>query len=176
MRKASKTAKTAEDEKARPKPPGGKRRSAHLTELQNEIIRDQMLVGATKREIHAALDKGTEKSGSLTLPDRTLDFRMAKVREEWELEGQQEWATRRARQLRRLYASIRWLLGKEKVKDVAPLERLVAQIEGNLAPIEITAVPRKGWDDLDAETLKQIKETGRLPPGITAEELDRALN
>jgi hypothetical protein len=169
--KAKTASKTAEDQKSRSKPPGGKRRSAHLTELQNEIIRDEMLVGAVKREIHAALDKK-----GMTLPDRTLDFRMAKIREEWELEGQQEWPTRRARQLRRLYASIRYLLGKEKVKDVAPLERLVAQIEGNLAPIEITAVPKKGWDDLDADTLKQIKETGRLPAGITAEELDRALN
>lgn len=169
MAKANKT--PPEEQKPRPKPPGGKRRSAHLTELQDDVIRDEMLVGAVKREIHAALDKK-----GLTLPDRTLDFRMAKVREEWELEGQQEWSTRRARQLRRLYASIRYLLGKEKVKDVAPLERLVAQIEGNLAPIEINTVPKKGWDDLDAETLKQIKETGRLPPGITAEDLDRALN
>lgn len=149
-------------------PPGGKRRPEHEIEARMKIIRNAMALGASKDEIHAALDKE-----GMTLPQRTLDQYMHNVRAEWDAQVKEEWPTRRARQLRRLHGQVQYLMSKGRVKDVAPIERLIAQIEGNLAPIVIDDSRRQGWDDLSDEQIAFVKEHGLPPPGVSAEDLDQ---
>lgn len=133
-----------------------------------KIIRSSMALAASKDEIMAALAKE-----SMPLPQRTLDKYMHDVRAEWEEQVREEWETRRPRQLRRLQGQIQYLMARGKVKDVAPLERLVAQIEGNLAPIVIEDNRGKGWDELTDEEIAYIKKHGLPPPGVSTEDLDR---
>lgn len=152
------------------RPPGGKRRSIADVDLLTREIGNLMVLGTPKAQILAAL----LKEHGLDMPPRTLDDYMARVRANWDAEMREELPTRKARQTRRLMGHIRTALARGKLGDVAQLERLVAQIEGNLAPMKIeTGPPKRGWDDLTDEELESFRTTGKLPEGVTAEDLDK---
>lgn len=152
------------------KPPGGKRPTADQQQRRFDAVRAAMVAGYGKAEILAAL----EQAGLGAMPERTLDDYMKRVRDSWQTEFAAAWATRRERALRRNYGHI---AAAKEAKDwhaVAAFERLVAQMEGTMAPIQIEAVQRRGWDTLTEQELAYMKTNpGRLPPGRTLEELDR---
>lgn len=154
----------------RSKPPGGKRRGVAEVKTRTELVEQFMSYGAPRAAIRAALERN-----GLPMPERTLDEYMRRVREQWAREDDDQRPTRRARQLLRLYAQVRVLTEAKRHRDVLERERLIAQIEGNLAPLKVeSTVRRRGWDDLSEADLEYIrKNDGKLPPGVTAEELDR---
>lgn len=170
----------AQENRANRKPPGGKRRSlADVDQLTREIG-NLMVLGVNKAGILAALAKGEPATKDkpavpgIEMPPRTLDDYMARVRASWDEEAKSEAPTRKARQMRRLNGHLRTMLARGRFNDVVNLERLIAQIEGNLAPMKVeTGPPKRGWDDLTDEELEQFRLTGKLPEGVTAEDLDK---
>jgi hypothetical protein len=107
------------------------------------------------------------------LPERTTEEYMARVRAMWKSETEDERPERKARQLRRLYRQLMELQDRREYAEVAKRERLIAEIEGNLAPEEIEIVRRVGWQDMSPEQVKFIIENRgkKLPPGVTYEAL-----
>lgn len=161
-------------------PPGGKRRGHADVELLQQRIANLMVVGTPKAGILAALAAGVPASKDspgvpgIAMPPRTLDDYMHRVRAAWDEEGKQEAPTRRARQLRRLYGHIRTMIQRGRYNDLANMERLIAQVEGNLAPMKVeTGPPKRGWDDLTDDELEAFRQTGKLPDGVSAEDLDK---
>lgn len=168
------------ENRAKSQPPGGKRRNAADVELLQQRIGNLMLMGVQKAGILAALatpeldDKKKVIREGIVMPPRTLDDYMRRVREAWEEEGKEESPTRRQRQLRRLQGHIRTMVARGKYDALANMERLVAQIEGNLAPVKIeTGPPKRGWDSLSDDELEAFRTTGKLPAGVSAEDLDK---
>lgn len=161
----------ADKPKYKGKPPGGKRPTEAEKQKRFEAVRAAMVSGYGKAEILAAL----EGAGLGAMPERTLDDYMKRVRDSWQVEFAAAWATRRERALRRNYGHIAAAREAKDWPAVAAFERLVAQMEGTLAPIQIEAVKRRGWDTLTEDEIAYMREhEGRLPPGRTLEELDRA--
>jgi hypothetical protein len=153
------------------KPPGGKRPTAAEQERRFQAVRAAMVMGYSKGEILAAL----QQAGLGTMPERTLDDYMKRVRDAWKAEFAAEWATRRERQLRAIQSHIVKAVAVGKWDAVGTLERLKAQIEGNLAPVVFEQKqPGRGWDQLKDDELEELRTKGKLPDGVSVEDLDRA--
>ncbi len=164
----------AQENRAKGKPPGGKRRSLADVELLQREIANHMALGTPKAGILAALAADSKDRPGIEMPPRTLDDYMARVRAQWDEETKAEAPTRRARQLRRLYGHVRTMLNRGRLNDLANMERLIAQIEGNLAPIKVEETkPSRGWDSLSDDELEAFRQTGKLPEGMTAEDLEK---
>lgn len=149
------------------KPPGGPRRSgSEVANIQNQV-ETLMLYGVSGPEILKALAKA-----GVELSERTLDDYCRRVREGWTREAAAARTTARERQLNRLYAQVRELQLAKDHDEVHKREKLIARIEGNLAPVTVEVVEKSTWEDLTPEQLKYISDNGgKLPPGVTAEQL-----
>lgn len=73
------------------------------------------------------------------IPIGTVDDYIAKVNARWAEEAALTRAETRKRQLRRLYRRLSALKGAGNYREAAELEKLIAKIEGNLAPIKVEA-------------------------------------
>ncbi len=125
--------------------------------------------GAARAQIQEAL----KEMGYGEIPLRTIDDYMARARKQLEEEYSSERLFLKARQLSRLHRTIRSLIAKGKHADTAQFERLVAQIEGNFAPIQVETLTKRGWDSLTDDELAYMRQNpGKLPPGRTLEELE----
>ena len=167
------------------KPPGGKRRSDAEIE-------------AFVSEIEALLDYGVGRSQILKqfpqLPSRTVDEYMRQANDRIAEEHAEQRAKRRERALRRAYARLRQLiqdrdafLGGDQARKIEANPRLVpaiehaisrveihiAKLEGTFAPEQLEIIKRQGWEDLSDAQLETVRKTGRLPGGVTAEDLER---
>lgn len=148
------------------KPPGGRRRpDVQVMDIQAKVEL-LLLYGATGAEIKSALrQNGAEVS------ERSIDDYSRRIRDVWVAEEASARTTARQRQLARLYRQVRTLQTENKHDEVHKREKLIAKIEGNLAPVQVE-VKKSSWDDLTPEQLDfMAKNGGKLPPGVTAEQL-----
>lgn len=160
-------AKAAGGGTSRPRPHGKKRakHEVHNIQVQVETL---MLYNVSGPEIRRALaQNGVEVS------ERSLDDYSRRIRDQWAADAAAARATARERQLSRLYGQVRALQRDGKHHgEVREREKLIAKIEGNLAPLKLEVVEKSSWDDLTPEQLDYMaKNGGKLPPGVTAEQL-----
>lgn len=155
----------AEAPSHRPKPPGGRRRSQVDIDGMLDKIEALLLYGVPRLKVLKAM------ADEHQLPNRTCDKYIAMVRDRW----QDQVADRevaKQRQILRLYSQLRKLQLENNHIEVWRREKLLAQIEGTLAPLQLTQLVRSTWEGLTAEQLAYIRDNnGKLPPGVTAEML-----
>lgn len=105
------------------------------------------------------------------LAPRTCDKYIGIIRKRWDETAVDREEVKR-RQILRLYAQLRTLQSEGNHIEVWRREKLLAQIEGTLAPLQLSAVVREEWNNLTPEQLAYIRENGgKLPPGLTTEML-----
>lgn len=160
-----------EEPRRRPRPPGGKRRSAADTEVMIGKINALLLHAVPRHDVIAVMKREHR------LPERTCDKYIGICRKRW-ADNVADRETAKQRQINRLYAQMRALELEQNPKvrkhiEIFRRERLLAQIEGTLAPLQLT-VQQEEWENLTPEQTRYIIENdGKLPPGVTAEMLFR---
>ena len=159
------------------KPPGGKRRAQHEVEVIFDRVEYLMAYGMPVSKIKTTLMQ------EMRIPPRTVEEYAKRVRTVWVADAAEERATRRERQIRRIAEHRRDLeIEREKAGDyrekaakdhaIAKDEDLIAKIEGNFEPEKVEIISRVGWEDLSPESIEKIiAGKGKLPPGLTIEQL-----
>lgn len=152
-------------DKPRQAPPGGKRRSGTDAEVMIGKIDALLLYGVPRLEVLAVMAREHQ------LPSRTCDKYISIARRRW-AENVADREEAKQRQILRLYSQLRELQLAKNHREVRHRERLLAQIEGTLAPLQLSQVVRSTWEGLTPEQLAYIRDNnGKLPPGVTAEML-----
>lgn len=140
-------------------------------------------------EVIGAMDFGAHTTFSLMrafpdIPQRTLEEYRSRAHKRIAQDSAERRNNRRAHALNREYGFLRQLVvERDSAKDakerslidhaISRVQDRIAKTEGTYAPEKIEVVEREGWQELTAAELKSIKETGRLPDGRRAEDLDR---
>lgn len=153
----------------RRKPPKGKGATLSDADLLLRLrIVEQALIdgkrgGQVLEELNAAL--------SLNVPYSTCADYMRRVRDKWELEDSMLRPIWRERQMRKVHE-----IAKEIEKDRAwghwiSAQRLIADLEGNLAPVKVDVTHRDQFEDWELDELKRyVKSEGKEIPERFAKE------
>lgn len=117
--------------------PHGKSRTAAEVIQLVDATEEGLLMRMSRESLSRALMKVAKVDEPLPL--RTVDDYIKRVHQRWEEEAIISRPKLKARQGRRLYVALRALVGRRDLRGAVEYEKLIAKIEGNLAPVKVEA-------------------------------------
>ncbi len=134
--------------------------------LRLRIIEGLMFRGFLGRDIQKALETQFKKR----IPWKTVQKYIRHVGAMWEEEDAIARPHRRARQLRQLHDAADELRGNQQWREWIEIQRLIARIEGNLAPTQKDVVIQGKFDGWTIEELEHYVKTQEVPARIRSGE------
>lgn len=142
--KPKKAAKPRASARSRKGGPGGKRITDAELLYRLRVVEQALIDGKRGGEILDVL----KNEHSRDVPYSTVASYMQRVRDKWEQEDAMLRPLWRERQLRKLHDVAATLEGKSEWGNWVKVQRLIADLEGNLAPVKVEhsqADPFEGW-------------------------------
>ena len=103
-----------------------------------DAVEHLLLHNASRHSISTALADAFGRPPGTPIPLPTVDDYIAKVNKRWSEEAELTRVETRRRQQRRLYKRLAGLKAGGHFREAAELEKLIAKVEGNIMPIEVS--------------------------------------
>lgn len=101
---------------------------------------------------------------ALGISDTTTKRLIRSIRQRWAAEAEPERETLREHHRRGIIADLNLARGASKWSAVCSLRRLLAEVDGVLAPVQLEVETRRSpLDGLTPEQLDEVARTGKLP-------------